>query len=498
MLPDFLVVSPPKSGTSWLAANLSRHPHILVPLEKEVRYFDKQWRHFSLEWCCQRFVRGPEQLAADVSPTYALLPDLAIKHIRSLKPDLKFVVLLRDLPARAWSHLKHMRVHGEANFEGRAGSVESAQHNDLIWNLVDDYSLSASDYEGMLRRWLRWFPKEQFHVAFFEDAVAAPERYFAQLFAFLGVERELCREFVLGEVNEGPDSPPTADNVWWMEKIYVERYRRLERYLKETFALTPPWPEHRTDVHNDGPKPLPGRVAGRTVALDKGLFWHAEEGQKLAPSGGRTRSPAALPAQFVGDLLRSSEPAYFAAEAKLRQHGLSLEDLRLIHQLDRIAEIEARRMHDERNKSIALLETRLEDGRQRLMSLEAALAERTQRLVSLEAALAERTQRLVSLEAAFVERTERLASIETALAERTRRLLSLEAAFVERTERLASIETALAERTERLASLESTLQERGSRLSSLEATSAKRVASRQTAWLRIKSAVAQWLRSGRS
>ena len=421
-----------------------------------MRYFDKQWRYRSLKWYCQRFARGPEQLAADVSPTYALLPDPAIKHIRSLKPDLKFVVLLRDLPARAWSHLRHMREHGEANFEGRTGSVESARHNDLIWNLVDDYSLSASDYEGMLRRWLKWFPKEQLHVAFFEDAVAAPERYFAQLFAFFGVERELCREFVLERVNEGRQSSPTADVVWWMEKIYVERRRRLERYLKETFALTPSWPEQPADVHNNGPKLLPGRVANRTIALDKGLFWRAKEEQKLTTSGGRTKSPATLSAQFLGDLLRSSDPAYFTAEAKLRQHGFSLEDLRLIHELDRIAEIEARRMPDERNKSIALPETRLEDEKQRIMSLEAALADRTQRLASLEAALAGQTQRVASLEAA------------------------------------------LSERTQRLASLESTVEERSNRLSSLESISAKRMVSRQTVWPRIKSVVAQWLRSGRS
>ena len=255
-----------------------------------------------------------------------------------------------------------------------------------------------------------------------------------------------------------------------MEKIYVERRRRLERYLKETFSLTPPWPEHPADVYNDGPKLLPGRVAGRTVALDKGLFWHAEEGPKFIPSGGRTSSPAALPAQFLGDLLRSSDPAYFAAEAKLRQHGLSVEDLRLTHELDRIAEIEASRMPDERNKSIALLETRLEGERQRIMSLEVAVAERTQRLASLEVAVAERTQRLVSLEAAFVERTNRLASLEAALIERT----------------------------QRLASLELTVEERASRLSSLEANAAKRMAGWHPVWRRIQVSVAQWLRSERS
>src|SRR5437762_9141082 len=44
LAPDFLVISPVKAGTTWLAAHLTQHPEIFIPAEKEVRYFDVLWR----------------------------------------------------------------------------------------------------------------------------------------------------------------------------------------------------------------------------------------------------------------------------------------------------------------------------------------------------------------------------------------------------------------------------------------------------------------------
>jgi hypothetical protein len=403
MLPDFLVVSPPRTATTWLDANLRGHWNIVIPPEKEVRYFDRAWRDRSLEWYCRRFARGPDQLAADISPSYALLPDLAIKHIRALKPDLKIVVLLRDLQTRAWSHLKHARFHGEANFAGRAGSVETVGLDDAIRNLVDDYSLSTSDYEGTLRRWLKWFPKEQFHVAFFEEAVAAPDQYFAALIAFLGIDSGSRRAFfVLPKMNQSEDSQPPPDVAPWLDKVYAERRKRVEQYLMQTFALTPPWPRLPPEPGNAGPTLLPDRVDGRAVELDKGMFWYVEDGGPL-PDG--PTSSTARPAQFMADLLRMSNPEHFAADAKLRQSGVSLEDLRLIHELDRMAEIEANRAFHGKDGGTVEFVAILEANTQRILSLEATLAERSQRLESLENTLEERSNRLLTLERLVEQRS---------------------------------------------------------------------------------------------
>jgi hypothetical protein len=407
-LPDFLVVSPPKTATSWLAANLNRHPRILVPPEKEIRYFDMRWRHHSIDWYCGRFTRESGQLAGDISPTYALLPSFAIEHVHSIMPDLKIILLLRDLPSQAWSHLKHTRVHGEANFAGRAGRVDDVEFDDLVSNLVHDYTFSANDYEGIIRRWLKWFPKEQFHIAFFEEAVTTPKRYFARLFAFLGVDADTCLELEQMPVNRGDPSPAPAALAEWMERNYTERRRSLARYLKQTFNLTPPWPNVPIKIASTGPTPSPNLATHRAVEFDRGLFWDVEDKQKPTWGGPLVRS-----AQFLGDLLRTRDPASFSAEYKLRDHGTSLEDLRLVYELDRLAELST--------------EQTLDDWSRRIVSVEATFAERDRRLRAVEATLAERDRRLRAVEATLAERDRRLRAVEATLARRDQRLRAIDA-----------------------------------------------------------------------
>lgn len=335
--PDFLVISPAKTATTWLSANLQQHGHVAIPPGKEVRYFDMKWRHHSIEWYCEWFKRKPEQLAGDVSPPYALLPSFAIKHIHSIKPDLKIILLLRDLPAQAWSHLKHTRVNGEANFAERAGRVRNLSFDDLFGNLVHDYTLSTSDYEGILRRWRAHFPREQFHVAFFEEAIRTPERYYAELFGFLGVAPQLSRNLARTRINRGDSSTPPATLIPWIEEIYGPRQRSLELYLKDAFGLTSPWPKIRKRADDRAPLTLPYRVAGRMIALQNGLFQDVHNLNSRNPPGSVL---SGAPQRFVGDLMRMRDPDYFPAEAGLRERGISIEDRRLVFELDRLAEIE--------------------------------------------------------------------------------------------------------------------------------------------------------------
>lgn len=338
--PDFLVISPGRAGTTWIAANLNRHPRILIPPEKEVLYFDWEWRRHSIKWYCSRFAREPKYLAGDVSPTYALLPSIAIRHIHATKPNLKIVMLLRDPLARAWSHLKHTCTNGEANFVGRAGSVKGIGTDDLVGNLVHDFTLSSGDYESILRRWTVQFSKEQFHIAFFEDAIAMPDKYFAGLFAFLGLRREPFPDVVRARVNQSEDFAPPPSLLGWMESLYSgERRQSLERYLKHAFDLTPPWPNSWTHVASGSRRLLPDTVAGRVIELEQGIFWDIEEPQRQPCVEGQR--PRGRSARFVGDLLRMCNPAHFSSETKLRNHGISVEDLRLIHELDRLAELAA-------------------------------------------------------------------------------------------------------------------------------------------------------------
>src|SRR5579871_1405390 len=150
--PHFLVISPPKTGSTWLADNLRAHPGVFVPAVKEVKYFSSLHRWLDLDWYRHHFAPAAGRLAGEASPSYSHLPLSRIRLIRRLFPDLKLVYLMRDPVRRAWSHAKHVHRYREAVFaDAPPGPATAGQ-----WRaaLADDWMLTIGDSLSQLRRWL--------------------------------------------------------------------------------------------------------------------------------------------------------------------------------------------------------------------------------------------------------------------------------------------------------------------------------------------------------
>ena len=114
--PDFLIISPPKTGSTWLAANLRLHPQVFVPDIKEVKYFSSFHRWLDLGWYLDHFAPAEGRLKGEASPSYAILPVERIRLVRRLFPDVKLIFLMREPVGRAWSHARHNHRYREANF----------------------------------------------------------------------------------------------------------------------------------------------------------------------------------------------------------------------------------------------------------------------------------------------------------------------------------------------------------------------------------------------
>src|SRR5438270_8427389 len=93
-LPRFLIISPAKTGSTWLADNLRCHSQLMVPRAKEVKYFSSFYRWLDLDWYASHF-EAPGKIAGEASPTYAPLPLSRIRAIRDLMPDVKLIFLMR-------------------------------------------------------------------------------------------------------------------------------------------------------------------------------------------------------------------------------------------------------------------------------------------------------------------------------------------------------------------------------------------------------------------
>src|SRR5580698_8351347 len=186
--PDYLIISPPKTGSTWLADNLRQHLQVFVPTMKEIKYFSSFFKSLDLGWYLDQIAPGTGRVKGEASPSYALLPVERIGLIRSLMPNVKIVFLMRDPIGRAWSHAKHNYRYREANFTHCNAAFEAVDERNWIENFTQEYTLAYGDYLGQLRRWLSVFPREQIYVGFFESIAREPEKVFRDVLAFFGLD----------------------------------------------------------------------------------------------------------------------------------------------------------------------------------------------------------------------------------------------------------------------------------------------------------------------
>jgi hypothetical protein len=207
-LPDFLVIGPPKAGTTALHAALAPHPQLFMSAVKEPRFFlsderppparggpgDAQtyqeyvWRRRDYEKLFEPAPAGT--LKGESSPFY--LHDVgAHRRIKALIPDAKLIAVLRDPVDRAhsnWAHLWSAGLEPYADFVAAC-----ARERDRIadgWAPFWRYT-ELGRYGEQLEQLYDLFPKEQVLLLRYRDLRDSPEATLDTICTFLGVETGL-------------------------------------------------------------------------------------------------------------------------------------------------------------------------------------------------------------------------------------------------------------------------------------------------------------------
>ncbi len=264
--PDFLGIGAQKAGTSWLHANLRKHPALWLPPIKELHYFDEIYIDGNKKWSRPqrerksravlssylkivpeqewdfKFIReiseiavaAPDddwykgifslaasaQICGEVNPDYLLLPDEGVAHVCRLAPDARLIVCLRDPIERNWSHVRMMVA---------AQGIESAAEIEKI-SLADGV-IVRSDYPRLLDHWSRFVDASRILAIFMDDIAARPGFVLSQVCSHLGVEyRETYFPTQDKVIHEGkPKSmPPAIYNAMKvrLRPVYIELARR--------------------------------------------------------------------------------------------------------------------------------------------------------------------------------------------------------------------------------------------------------------------------------
>jgi hypothetical protein len=185
-LPGLVLLGAPRSGTTSLASWWGEHPQGFAPPAIELAFFSAEW-HRGLGWYASQFDGAAAgQVTCDASPGYLYDP-VALDRLKSVLPEARLAVVLRDPVARAWSHWCYLVALGvEPRRFSEVLAQESVNPSITPPGFPIGY-LQGSRYLPVLQEVTKRFDRSQLLVLFAEDLRADPAGTFNRLCRHVGV-----------------------------------------------------------------------------------------------------------------------------------------------------------------------------------------------------------------------------------------------------------------------------------------------------------------------
>lgn len=184
-LPDFIGIGVQKGGTSWLHAQLVKHPQVFIPEKrKEVHFFDWYYER-GMSWYQKWFhdKTTDHKVVGEITPNY-IYEETCAEKIKQKLPDVKLIVILRHPVKRAYSHYQMIFQSGEG-FNYRDFDHFMEKHN---------HGFNRGLYAQQLEKWFQLFGKNQFLILFSEELSDTDDNLkttFKQISDFLDIDSTL-------------------------------------------------------------------------------------------------------------------------------------------------------------------------------------------------------------------------------------------------------------------------------------------------------------------
>jgi len=191
MKPDFIVIGPGRTGTTYLYQVLLEHPDVCTPLHtKEINYFNHEYQR-GLAWYQSFFDHCPKgMVSGEISNTY-IYDENVPERIKDVLPDVKLITILRNPFQRILSAYHFRKSVGEINGDlSFSGALES--HPDLV---TDNF------YGSHLAPYFSLFPRENILVGFYDQLEESPDMFLGMIYRFLGVNEGFLPKTAYQRIN---------------------------------------------------------------------------------------------------------------------------------------------------------------------------------------------------------------------------------------------------------------------------------------------------------
>lgn len=279
--PGFIGIGTQKAGTTWLYAQLARHPFVWMPPIKELHYFDRSpkypspnglnsasqisriWRNdpyhkrqcqgilrslpehiksrrfgmirwgirwvfgnYNDHWYKSLFRDAPlNSISGEITPAYAILNREDIEWMKRINPLIKVILLVRNPIDRAWSALRFYKKIGR--FKKNLECV-----NETLVALTQEEITRRGDYPEIIGNYLKFFDPSQMLICFYDSIEESPVELLYEIYTFLGIPSIVCnREQLSSRYNVSPAHEMPQEIRAHLEEIYKPSIEEMaERY----------------------------------------------------------------------------------------------------------------------------------------------------------------------------------------------------------------------------------------------------------------------------
>lgn len=214
--PDFLIIGPQRTGTSWLANNLEWHPEVFFSNPKEIFYFNnlgkpENRRHQSdyLEWYLNFFQPSAQQrlkrsvayfryykeffkikAVGEGTATYGgMVAPEVIDEILLMNPRIKIILMLRNPVKRAWAHCKK-DLSNQSVVNEQYRSIEEIPIKEIKDFVTSGYQIKCGKVSEIHELWLNKVGQDNLLVGVFDDLREDPAGLLLNVMQFIGVRSE--------------------------------------------------------------------------------------------------------------------------------------------------------------------------------------------------------------------------------------------------------------------------------------------------------------------
>jgi hypothetical protein len=256
--PDFLIVGPQRTGTTWLFYNLRGHPEIFLPGEKELYYFStlrrpdhRRFRFAYLEDYLGAMEDTPKSklkksydslrksrrlyrplVRGEATASYATLRGDVIREITLLNPGVKAILMVRDPVDRAWSHARK-----ELMTDGRL--PREIDPEALLRLLGEGKRRGLALYRALIANWTEHLQPGHLFVGAFDCIASQPDRLLSTIHDFLGVATgtRYFGRHLHDRINPAPSAeiPPAVAGL--LHDLMEEESRDYRELVKEIKAV---------------------------------------------------------------------------------------------------------------------------------------------------------------------------------------------------------------------------------------------------------------------